>query len=80
MSFEQVYRDYYLKVFRYIKQHTQSRQDAEALTQEVFVACYRHFDSFHPQKAPVGTCVYVIMKNRLKNYYRDTKAFLSLDD
>ena len=80
VSFEQVYRDYYLKVFRYVKQHTLSRQDAEDLTQEVFVACYRNFNSFDPQKASVGTWVYVIMKNRLKNYYRDKKEFLSLDD
>ena len=57
MNFEQVYRDYYLKVFRYVKQHTLSRQDAEDLTQEVFVACYRNFDSFDPQKASVGTWV-----------------------
>lgn len=80
MRFEEVYNDFYIKVFHYVKKRVLSQQDAEDLTQEVFTACYRNFDSFDPQKASVGTWVYVVMKNRLKNYYRDRKEALSLDD
>lgn len=80
MNFEQIYQKFYYKVLYYVKKHTQSHQEAEDLTQEIFMACYRNFDKFNAQKASVGTWVYVIMNNRLKNYYRDQKGHLSLDD
>lgn len=79
-QFEDVYEEYYPKVFRYIHRKISMYHEAEDLTQEVFTACYRNFDKFDPEKASVGTWVYVIMNNRLKNYYRGRKDVVSLDD
>lgn len=79
-DFSEVYNEYYLKVFRYIRGKITSYHEAEDLTQEIFAACYQSFDKFDPEKASVGTWVYVIMNNRLKNYYRDKKDHASLDD
>ncbi len=78
--FELVYHEYYQKVFRYIYSRIGSRQEAEDLAQEVFVACYRNFDRYDEKKAGLQTWIYVIMKNKLKNYYRDKKDILSTDD
>ena len=79
-DFSDVYHEYYGKVFRYVRGKITGYHDAEDLTQEIFAACYRNFESFDPEKASVGTWVYVIMNNRLKNYYRDKKEHVSLDD
>lgn len=79
-DFSKVYQEYYGKVFRHVCGKIASHHEAEDLTQEIFTACYRNFDSFDPEKASIGTWVYVIMSNRLKNYYRDKKEYVSLDD
>ena len=79
-DFSEVYNEYYLKVFRHVRGKITSYHEAEDLTQEIFTACYRNFDKFDSEKASVGTWVYVIMNNRLKNYYRDKKDHASLDD
>lgn len=80
LEFSEVYHEYYLKVFRYVRGKITNHHEAEDLTQEIFTACYRNFEHFDPEKASVGTWVYVIMNNRLKNYYRDKKEQDSLDD
>lgn len=80
MEFSEVYHEYYMKVFRYVRGKIVNHHEAEDLTQEIFTAYYRNFEQFDPKKASVGTWVYVIMKNRLKNYYRDKKEQDSLDD
>lgn len=79
-SFEQVYNEYYPRVFRHVRGKISIYHEAEDLTQEIFAACYRNYDKFDPEKASVGTWIYVIMNNRLKNYYRDRKESVSLDD
>lgn len=78
--FEAVYQEYYTRVLYHVQKHVATYHEAEDLTQEIFMACYRNFDNFNEEKASVGTWVYVIMKNRLKNYYRDKKDHLSIDD
>ncbi|MCC8127396.1 MAG: sigma-70 family RNA polymerase sigma factor [Clostridiales bacterium] len=79
-SFESVYQDYYLKVFQHIYRKINIWHEAEELTQEVFVACYLNYDRYDPDRAAVWTWLYVIMNNKLKNYYRDKKDTLSIDD
>ena len=37
---EQIYRDYYDKVFAYTINRTRSREDAEDLTSEIFIKVY----------------------------------------
>lgn len=80
LEFSEVYHEYYLKIFRYVRGKITNHHEAEDLTQEIFAAAYRNFEKFDPNKASVGTWIYVIMNNRLKNYYRDKKEQDSLDD
>ena len=78
--FEQVYTEYYPRVFRYVSKKISHYHEAEDLAQEIMAVCYRNFEKYDPEKAALGTWVYVIMNNRLKNYYRDKKNMVSLDD
>lgn len=79
-QFEQIYHQHYTNIYHYIKNHTDTQQDAEELTQDVFTACYHHYDHFDETKSSVKTWIFVIAKNKLKNYYRAKKETISLDD
>ena len=79
-QFEAVYNEYYPRILRYINKKIGIFHEAEDLTQEIMAACYRNFEKYDPEKSSMGTWVYVIMNNRLKNYYRDKRVNVSLDD
>ena len=64
----------------FLQRHAANREDAEDLLQDVFMACYRHKDSFDPRRCSETAWLYVIAKNRLKQYYRDQKPVSSLEE
>ena len=80
MTFEELYNGYYAKVLRYLCSHTDNVQDAEDLANNAFFICYKKYDTYDCNKASRVTWLYVIVNNLLKNYYRDKKKALSLDD
>lgn len=67
------------KLLRYLSSHTDSREDAEDLMQEIFTSCYKAQDRFDSSKCSEVAWLYIVAKNRLKNYYRDKKSSMSLD-
>lgn len=44
------------------------------------MTAYRNYEGFDPTKASAATWLYMICSSRLKNYYRDKKENVSLDD
>ncbi len=72
-AFEQYYRKHFRIVVNYIARKICNRQEAEDMAMEVFAKCYERFDEFDENKASFSTWLYVIVNNRLKNYYRDHK-------
>ena len=79
-TFEQLYEQYYTPILRYIVKRISSYQDAEDIAANVFVTAYRNYEGFDPTKASAATWLYMICSSRLKNYYRDKKENVSLDD
>ena len=63
----------------YLKHHTCNAEDEEDLCQKIFLSCHRHRESFDPERCDERAWLYVIARNRLKNYYRDKKTLVSLD-
>ena len=57
-----------------------NEQSASDLTMDVFYLVWEKFDSFDEHKASFQTWLYVIVNNKLKNYYRDRKEIVGLDD
>ena len=47
---------------------------------DAFLSCYQKFDQFDPQKASFQTWLYVVINNKLKNYYRDRKVHDDIDE
>ncbi|MBP3237795.1 MAG: sigma-70 family RNA polymerase sigma factor [Lachnospiraceae bacterium] len=79
-SFEDYYKLYYEQVKKFILKRVGDEQVAEDLTSDVFTSCLDSFDRFDPEKASFRTWLFVITKNRLKNYFRDRKIFDELSD
>ena len=80
LSFEEYFNSYYQQAFRYTLKKVFNVSIAEDITMDTFVACYRGFEAFDPEKAKFATWLYVALNNRIKNYYRAQKDIDSLDD
>lgn len=79
-KFEDFYTENYSKVYRYIYKKINSEEDAKDLTGDVFLACYTHYAGYDPAKSSITTWLYVIVNNKLKNYYRDKKSTVPFDE
>ena len=77
---EQIYREYYGKVYGYILSKLNSVQDAEDLSSDVFVKVYSNLDSFDESKASLSTWIYTITRNSLTDYFRTRKVYAELPE
>lgn len=72
--FDDFYQGNYMKVLGYLKKRMENLEDAEDLTQDVFVYCFKNYDNFDPEKSSITTWLYMVTNSRLKNYYRGIKG------
>lgn len=79
-SFDAFYTEYYNQVYWYIYKKINHTEDAQDLAGDVFCSCYKNYENYDPEKSSLQTWLYVIVNNRLKNYYRDRKISVPLDD
>ena len=79
-SFEEYFQTYYQQAFKYAFKKVSDISIAEDITMDAFVACFNKFDSFDPQKASFATWLYVVLNNKIKNYYRGQKNEESIED
>lgn len=80
MWVEHLMKNYRNSLLQYVTKHTDSKEDAEDIVQEVFLSCYRYKDKFDETRCGEHAWLYILAKNRLKNYYRDKKPTVSLDE
>ena len=78
--FQEIYEDYYDKVLSFIRARVNVQQDAEDLTSDVFLKCYKNIEKYDPERAAVSTWIFTIANNTLKNHYRDSRQMTSIDD
>lgn len=80
MRKENIYRDYYNKICGYIRSKTNSAQDAEDITADVFVKVFEKLDTFDEKKASLSTWIYTITRNTLTDYFRTRKVFAEMPE
>ena len=73
LTFEKYYEMYYQQALRYTVKKVSVIDIAEDLVMDSFASCYRKFDEFDPERANFATWFYVILENKIKNYYRGYK-------
>ncbi len=67
---ENLYEEYYRKVFGYIQSRVRTRQDAEDLCADVFVNLYEKFDTYDQSKSRLSTWIFSVTRNTVIDYYR----------
>jgi RNA polymerase sigma-70 factor (ECF subfamily) len=69
-QFETVYTEYKNLVYNLALQYVQQANDAQDITQEVFIKVYRHYHRHDPATASLKTWIYRITINHCLDYTR----------
>lgn len=80
MLYETFYKTFYQQIKQYLQAKGLQSADAEDLCGQIFLYCYQHFHEYNDQKASIGSWLFLITNSRLKNYWRDRKQNVSIDD
>ncbi len=73
VAWEELVRGYNRRIYNICYRFTGSPDQAEDLTQEVFVRMFRTLDSYDPEKAAFSTWVTTMTRNLLVDNFRKTK-------
>ena len=78
-EFEYIYEKYHKQIFLYINKRLQNKEIAEDMTQDVFVQCWKSYNtSYDEEKCFSG--IYELLRKKVKNYYRDRKDLVTFED
>jgi RNA polymerase sigma-70 factor (ECF subfamily) len=80
IAFEKLYNEYYFRVFRYAWKKVRNSDDAEDLTQNAFIYCYQRYEEYDERRASFGTWIFLVLNSRIKNYFRDKKCNVHIDE
>ena len=76
---KELYIKYGKHVLLYLSRHTANREDAEDILQEILISCHKSREQFDRSRCNEEAWLFILARNRLKNYYRDKKDVASLD-
>ena len=74
IQFRAVYDDYKQLVYNLALNYVQNDEDAQDITQEVFVKIYQHYQKHDPGKASLKTWIYRITINHCLDFTRSKKS------
>lgn len=75
-AFVKIYEVYFVPVFRYIYFRVKDRQDAEDLTQTVFLKVYQAISRIEEQNRSPLAYFFTVARNTVIDYWRKKKAIL----
>ncbi|MGC9046645.1 MAG: RNA polymerase sigma factor [Minisyncoccia bacterium] len=78
-AFAELYDKYVDKIYRFILLKVGRKEDAEDLTQQVFLKAWQNVKSYKPQGYVFSAWLYKIAHNTVIDYYRRNKSHKSLD-
>jgi RNA polymerase sigma-70 factor (ECF subfamily) len=70
LDFAELFREYYRRIYNYLRYRVNSREDAEDLISLVFEKAFTHRQQFDVAKGAFATWLFRIAHNTLANYYR----------
>jgi RNA polymerase sigma-70 factor (ECF subfamily) len=79
-SFGQLYERYVDQIFRYVRTRVSDDQDAEDLTENIFVRSYESLETYEERGWAYSAFLYQVARNLLVDHYRQPKAEQALDD
>jgi RNA polymerase sigma-70 factor (ECF subfamily) len=83
-AWEDIVRTHTRRIYNLCYRFTARREEAEDLTQEVFLRVYRTLKSYDAAQGPLGVWMHRVARNLLIDYYRATRkqqqASVALED
>ena len=78
-SFEVLYKQYYTRVYHYLRAHLNNDEDASDLAQQVFFQVWLHLYSYREERGSLTTWILSIAHHRLVDFYRAVRYSVSWD-
>lgn len=78
-AYDVFFRAFYPIVFKHMRANCRTYEDAQEMASSVMLYCYRNFERYDPQRGSMSAWVGIIMNSRLKNYWKRTRLYESLD-
>src|ERR1700675_5084764 len=72
-AWEEIVQTYNRRIYNICYRFAGSGDDAQDLTQDVFIKMYRTLDSFDPERASFSTWITTVTRNLLVDHFRKTK-------
>lgn len=80
INLEKIYCEFFPKIYNYIFYRLLHRENTEDLVSQIFLKIAEHIGDYNPEKAGIGTWIWAIAENTLKDFYRVQKKPISLDE
>lgn len=74
LPFENLYHQYHLRIYRYLRAHLKNDDDAADLTQQVFFQVWMRLPSYQSAKGSISTWLFSIARYRLIDFLRASRA------
>ncbi|MGL5232573.1 MAG: RNA polymerase sigma factor, partial [Fusobacteriaceae bacterium] len=79
MDFEEIFEEYFDKIYYKVLGSVKNSEDAEDITQEVFISVYKNLKKFR-EDSNIYTWIYKIAINKVYDFFRKRKLNLELND
>ena len=79
MDFDQIYDEYFDRVYYKILGSVKNPEDAEDIAQEVFISVYKNLHKFRAE-SKIYTWIYRIAINKIYDFFRKKKIALELNE
>ena len=79
LAFDQLYRRYLARVYRYLRTRLESDEDAADLTQQVFLQAFHALPGYQQRGLPFAAWLFQIARHAVTDSYRQRRAALSWD-
>jgi RNA polymerase sigma-70 factor (ECF subfamily) len=79
-SFGRLYEHYLDEIYQFVFYRVKGRQEAEDLTETVFLKAWQALDDNPPQEIPFRLWLYRISRNTVIDYYRTRKEQVGLEE
>lgn len=73
-SFEEIYEEYKTLVFNLSLHYLQQKEEAEDISQEVFVKVHQHYHTYDANTASLKTWIYRITVNQCLDFIKSKKS------
>ena len=74
MNYNNIYKEYHLKILGFFKYKINSPEDAEELANNVMIKVYKNLHLYDEEKSTLKNWIFAISKNVLIDYFRKSKV------